>query len=476
MNKNIYIGCERVTGHRAASGELRMANNTKEGVLIKTGFKLSAGRGKSCVVEEFLGGGGQGEVYKARIGRESVALKWYFRQTQKPELKNSIEELIKKGPPSDNFLWPRQIITHGGDFGYTMGLRPPEYLKSQKLLDRTFSLGYRTAANACLQLADSFRKLHIKGLSYQDLNWGNLFINPAAGDILICDNDNVSAHGVSNAGIAGTYGFMAPEVVRGERLPDTYSDLFSMAVLMFRMLFIDHPFDGRRWVNTQAWDDIAKKKYYGEIPLFIFDPADDSNRPVRGVQDNAYLFWGLYPQFLRDTFTQVFTTGLKDRENGRLLEEDWIDVFRRLRESLFPCPYCGADIVYDAAALKRNGKITCWKPKCRGYGNRLPIPPRLRIKAGSRERIVILNADTKIYKYQAVKSEPDLSAGGAVIGETAQNPGDPAKWGLRNKSGDTWKYTTGGGETADVVPGKALSLAANVKGIDFITAKAEIIF
>jgi hypothetical protein len=30
---------------------------------------------------------------------------------------------------------------------------------------------------------------------------------------------------------------------------------------MFRMLFIDHPFDGKRWVDTQAWDDIAKRRF-----------------------------------------------------------------------------------------------------------------------------------------------------------------------------------------------------------------------
>ena len=451
-----------------------MNKQIKEGELIKNGFRLPAGGGIDCVVEEFLGGGGQGEVYKVSIGSEQLALKWYFQQNQKSELKNSLKELISKGPPNDKFLWPRQVIEYNEYFGYTMGLRPLEYQKSQKLLDRTFSLGYKTAANACLQLADSFRKLHVKGLAYQDLNWGNLFINPSTGDILICDNDNVAAHGSSIAGIAGTYGFMAPEVVRGERVPDTYTDLFSLAVLMFRMLFIDHPFDGRRWVETQVWDDIAKKKFYGTIPVFIFDPNNDENRPVHGVQDNAYIFWALYPQFIRDNFTKVFTEGLKDRENGRLLEEDWIDVFRRLQETIFPCPFCGADIVYDIDILKQKGQILCWKPKCQGHKQKLPIPPRLRIKAGSKERFVVLNTDTKLYRYQMVKNEPDLAKGGEIAGEMVQNPNDPTKWGIRNKTNENWQYVSDGGEPKDVPPNKALSLTSSIKEIDFKTAKAEI--
>jgi eukaryotic-like serine/threonine-protein kinase len=31
-----------------------------------------------CQVEQFLGGGGQGEVYQANLGGQSVALKWYL--------------------------------------------------------------------------------------------------------------------------------------------------------------------------------------------------------------------------------------------------------------------------------------------------------------------------------------------------------------------------------------------------------------
>lgn len=50
---------------------------------------------------------------------------------------------------------------------------------------------------------------------------------------------------------------------------------------------------------------------YGTHPVFIFDPNDKSNRPVKGYQDNALIYWDLYPQNLRDLFTQAFTVGIQ---------------------------------------------------------------------------------------------------------------------------------------------------------------------
>ncbi|MCL1988206.1 MAG: serine/threonine-protein kinase [Firmicutes bacterium] len=446
----------------------------KEGELIKNGFALPAAGGMKCVIEEFIGGGGQGEVYRVKLGSETLALKWYFEDSQKSELKASLKNLINIGAPNDNFLWPKEVIEYEGKFGYVMGLRPAEYQKSQLLVNGKINLNFRTVAHACLQLADSFRLLHIPGLAYQDINWGNLFINPSTGDILICDNDNVTEHGKNVAGIAGTYGFMAPEVVMGG-LPNAHTDMFSLAVLMFRMLFLDHPFDGKRWVDTACWDQAAQKKYYGQMPLFIYNPSDSSNNPVAGEQDNVILRWKMYPQYIRDCFTKVFTEGLTDPENGRLMEENWLDVFRRLQESIFPCPYCEVPIIYDVDKIKNEGKISCWNPKCQGYEQKLPTPPRLRIKIGKRERIVVLNVDTKLYHYQLVKSAPSLKEGGPVVAEMAQNPKDPEKWGLRNLSNNNWTFTTNSGDIKDVNPDKAMPLTKNIKEIDFKTsATAEI--
>ncbi|GHV49099.1 hypothetical protein AGMMS49546_39830 [Spirochaetia bacterium] len=144
----------------------------------------------------------------------------------------NLENNIKKGAPTNAFLWPEDITEKQGDsFGYIMKLRPPEYVDFSRFLIGKEGFASITAmVNAALRITEGFRELHLKGYSYQDLNDGNFFINPQKGDVLICDNDNVSEYG-KNSGIAGKARYMAPEVVLGKSLPGIKTDSFSLGVL-----------------------------------------------------------------------------------------------------------------------------------------------------------------------------------------------------------------------------------------------------
>ena len=50
-----------------------------------------------------------------------------------------------------------------------------------------------------------------------------------------------------------------------------------------------------------------------------------------------------------------------------------------------------------------------------------------------------------------------------IIGEVAQNPTNPAIWGLRNLSSTPWVATSPDGSTKEVLPQKATSLQAGLK-------------
>src|SRR3954452_6732203 len=139
---------------------------------------------------------------------------------------------------------------------------------------------FRALATAGLELADSYLQLHARGLCYRDISFGNVFFDPESGDVLICDNDNVAVDGSATAGVLGTPRFMAPEVVRGEVLPSTQTDLYSLAVLLFYMLTVHHPLEGAREAAIRCLDLPAMTRLYGTEPLFIFDPRDASNRAV----------------------------------------------------------------------------------------------------------------------------------------------------------------------------------------------------
>src|ERR1044071_9929141 len=98
--------------------------------LLKVGQAVRAeASGMTCQVGQFLGAGGQGEVYRAEIGGNPVALKWFFPHIATGELRSSIETLTRSGPPNEKFLWPMEMTDAPGvpGFGYLMPLRDPRF-------------------------------------------------------------------------------------------------------------------------------------------------------------------------------------------------------------------------------------------------------------------------------------------------------------------------------------------------------------
>src|ERR1043166_5136279 len=212
------------------------------GELLTPGQELASVSGQICKVEAFLGGGGQGEVYEASYCGAQVALKYFFPQIATPEQRAAIDYLVQKQAPDARFLWPLEVISSPKvqGFGYLMPLRPPQFKNIVDLMKRRIDPSFRALCTAGMQLADSFLKLHSLGLCYRDISFGNAFFDPDSGETLICDNDNVAADGTAHISILGTPRFMAPEIVRGEAVPSTDTDLYSLAVLLFYFFVIHH--------------------------------------------------------------------------------------------------------------------------------------------------------------------------------------------------------------------------------------------
>ena len=417
-----------------------------------------------CTAEKFLGGGGQGEVYRANLGGQKVALKWYFPAQATVEQRAALEILIKKGPPSEKFLWPIEL-TESKDvpgFGYIMPLRGPQYKSIVDLMKRQAEPTFRALATAGLELANSFLGLHAMGYCYRDISFGNVFFEPNTGEILICDNDNVAVDGATEGGILGTPRFMAPEIVRGEARPSMQTDLYSLAVLLFYMLMVHHPLEGKRESSIKCLDLPAMNKLYGTDPLFIFDPQDDSNHPVEGFHDNALAFWPLYPVFIRELFTEAFTEGLHDPQE-RIRESEWRAAMARMRDAIIYCPKCGSENFYSAEKLKATGNPgMCW-----ACNTTLVLPPRIRID----DAIVMLNWDTKLYPHHVDNDR--LYDFSKPIAEVNQHPTDPSIWGLRNLSEEKWVITTDDGAILDVEPGRNVRLAVGTK-VNFGKKEGEI--
>jgi len=421
--------------------------------------------GMLCMAEQLLGAGGQGEVYKARLGGESVALKWFFPQMATAEQRVAIEMLVRRGAPSENFLWPLELASDPQvqGFGYIMRLRPSRFKNIVDLMKRRIEPSFRALATAGFNLSHDYLMLHSQGLCYRDISFGNAFFDPDNGDVLICDNDNVAVDGAATLGVLGTPRFMAPEVVRGEARPSTQTDLFSLSVLIFYMLMVHHPLEGKRETEIKCLDLPAMTRLYGTEPLFIFDPADDSNAPVPGLHDNALAFWRIYPQFLHDLFTKAFTNGLHD-PHARVRESEWRAVMVRLRDSIFYCAHCSLENFNDADRLKATGGDpgTCW-----ACAAQLRLPPRIRIG----KSVAMLNHDTQLFPHHVDSGQLyDFSQPVAAVAEHPLNKG---VWGLKNLSSEKWVSTTKAGSLSDVEPGRSVTLGVGTK-IQFGKIEGEI--
>lgn len=413
---------------------------------------------QSYTIDTFLGAGTQGEVYRAHANGKAVAIKWYFPHyiQNDQQLHQRLENAIRKGSPDNNFLWPLELVTqpNNAGFGYVMPLRAANFKSIVDLMRRRAEPSFYALISACLQLSESFLQLHAKGLCYRDINFNNVFFDPNTGDILICDNDNVDVNGATGA-INGTPRFMAPELVRGDAPPNTESDLFSLSILLFYMLMLHHPLEGKKEASIRCFDQSAMNRLYGTEPLFIFDPQDTSNAPVVGLHDNALVYWGLYPQFLRDVFTRAFTTGIKD-QHGRIRENEWRVILINLRDSLFYCR-CGGQNFYDVNTVNN-----CW-----ACNNALVYPPRLRINNID----VMLNHDTKLYAHHTDQSQKfNFSTPQAAVN---RHPQDPNRWGLQNLSNSAWTITLPDNSVKTVDPQRSVNLAAGIS-INFGNITAEI--
>lgn len=430
--------------------------------MLKKSDKFHSCNGKLVKVFDFIGDGGQGEVYRVEYnGDKEYALKWYFPQNATNEQIEILKVLVKIGPPDHRFLWPLDIVQHPEKpelFGYVMPFRQARFKNATGMLSRKIEPSFYALLTACYQLADSFLQLHSKGLAYRDISINNIFIDPVTGDVLICDNDNVAYENTVYSGVSGTPKYMAPEIVRKETQPNRYTDLYSLSVLLFYLCYIAHPLDGKKEASIRAFDEAAQRKLYGFEPLYIFHPTDKSNEPDPEFHANAWAFHEVLPQSLKSVFEKAFTEGLHEPAK-RVEESVWRGLFVKLRDNIVQCG-CGADSFYDISRVKQGMETKCWS-----CGEAVSIPARMRLNG----EIVILNNHIKLYSHHTSGILYDFNKPTAEISE---HPTLKIK-GLKNVSDDIWFVTKPDNSVLQVPPGRTFALE-NGFIVKFGLVKAEI--
>ncbi|MBQ8201865.1 MAG: hypothetical protein IJZ74_08865 [Clostridia bacterium] len=416
-------------------------------------MKLSSGTQITSVlkcpitIQQRLGGGGQGVVYKIMYNGEEKALKVYKPGAlhDRPAFASNLQHNMEQGAPSPAFVWPLDVVDlPDGTLGYVMNLIPTDEFAELSEMFLPVSRGgkrfssFKAAVDAMLNITTAFRILHNRGYSYQDLNDGNFFINPKNGQVLICDNDNVAPNG-THTGIMGTPRFMAPEIIlgRGRVLPNTASDRFSLSVILFMMLTMAHPLEGKRFLAPLLTPE-KQEILYGKEPIFVMDQQDVRNRPVPELQQNLLMIYPKLPGYVHQAFERAFSQEVLQNPGRRVTEAEWQELLIRLRNEFVTCAHCGGETCLGDAGAK----------KCEDCAKSLPID--MTIRASGCDYSIPAASGTRLFRRHL--GVCNIDAGLDPVGTIKRSRTDPHRRFFVNTSGRSATLLNGGTPTGTLQP------------------------
>lgn len=237
---------------------------------------------------------------------------------------------------------------------------------NRRFLNKSELGDFRSMLQMSLLLSRSIRRLHQAGLAHSDLSNNNVLIDPKSGNCVVIDIDSLVVPGLFPPEVAGTRGYIAPEVLATMELdrndprrvvPGSMTDLHALAVLIYEYLFLRHPLMGPKIFSAES----AEKDDFlglGEMALFIEDPKDSSNRPAslkNTIKDVGPV--------LEKLFLRAFAEGLHDpplRPSAMEWEQGLVKTWDMLHKCSNPdcekkwfvlydsanpvCPFCGQRI------------------------------------------------------------------------------------------------------------------------------------
>jgi serine/threonine protein kinase len=228
-----------------------------------------------------LGSGGMGEVYRARDLRleRDVAVKVMAAHiASDPEMRQRFETearaIAALSHPSILSIYELAVVD-----GVPIAVM--ELLDGQTLRERMKSgaIAWREAAALVAPIADGLAAAHSRGIVHRDLKPENVFIT-SDGTVKILDfglalqrlsvvevsGDGPTVGRTTHGLVLGTFGYMSPEQVLGQRV-DGRSDIFSAGCILYEML------SGRPLFSGSTPQEIVAGLLHDSLPeLSAFDP------------------------------------------------------------------------------------------------------------------------------------------------------------------------------------------------------------
>jgi eukaryotic-like serine/threonine-protein kinase len=290
------------------------------------------------LLDEPLGSGGEGEVFRSRHGGLAVKLcePTDSNRDRMAELFARLRWLPLDGVP---LCRPLEQLAPP-DVGYVMELledmvplrllcEPPQqeedawYLRGGGLRRRLVLLA---------RCAGVLATLHDRGIVYSDVSPGNVLISSelAYDEVRLIDADGLQTESGTGRRM-GTPFYTAPELLRAQSGNTVFSDVYSFAVVAYEALTMNHPLIGD-YVNegeVELEDDAQR----GLVP-WVDHSTDDLNRTRFGYPSSKVL-----SRRLRELFRRTFEEGMTNPW-ARPAAGEWAAALYAAADRCLDCPSC----------------------------------------------------------------------------------------------------------------------------------------
>ncbi len=321
-----------------------------------------------------LGGGGQGYVFKTKDKNIAVKILYSNNHFQLPETEieqfnQNIEEVMVIDLPKTIHVSKPEVLLAPPFSGYLMRLLDSDQLISLKkyceyedIFELNKDLPLNKRIEILIELSRTLALLHSHSIVYCDLSPANIFVSNVGNFskvwLIDCDNMRISSQIKSHI---HTPGYGAPEIETGANSNSIYSDIYSFAVIAFRLLFCSSPFDEDFFADqgtTIGWDKHDDPHYLTEQlkkRIYLGDPKETSEK-AQGIQQQ--LMTRFSTNKINDLFYQTFSSENLFQPHQRPLMSLWYEAFIKLYAQLVPCtnPKC--------QVFHRFNYEKCFMPDC----------------------------------------------------------------------------------------------------------------
>ncbi len=290
--------------------------------------------GEMYKLSQRIGLGAQGVVYEEESGK--FVIKLYHTNTA---VKQIIEQLqfVKNVKLPANFVHVEDLI-NAPHVGFVMKrvvdhepldiyLLPDPNLPFHEWYNK--GKGFLCRLYLGRMIASAFGDLESKNLSYCDISGKNILVSTKNGaSVQMIDIDNIYVAGRGKPSVLGTPRYIAPEVIKGINTPDIFSDNYSLAVILYELLRVGHPYISDDIANGSPEDEA--KALAGECEYIT--PENSTHLLPEDV---------VFTTRLKNLFNRCFKEGKFNRIK-RPSAKEFEFALIEASNNVIKCPHCGA--------------------------------------------------------------------------------------------------------------------------------------